>query len=71
MRAEDVDKDPGVDGVKIMRVPKKGGGQQKEMWISPRAKARVEAQRVKQLRSGVTETKAKMAAARKASIKKD
>jgi hypothetical protein len=69
MRAEELDKDTGFDAVKVVKVPKSGKGEQKEMWISPRIKARAEAQSATQLRQGVKQTSEQLAAARKASIK--
>ena len=70
IHAEDLDGTPGIDAVKVMRIPKKGKSGQKEMWISPHIKARAEAQAAKMLRDGVTKTKENLAAARKASVKK-
>ena len=70
IHAEDLDREPGIDGVKVMRIPKKGSSGQKEMWISPRIKARSEAQATSQLRAGVKKTEQSLAAARKASVAK-
>lgn len=71
MRAEDLDKAPDYDAVKVMRIPKKGtSGQQKEMWISPRLKARSEVQSASALRAGMKQTEQNLAAARKAKFKK-
>lgn len=66
IKAEDIDKLPDFDGVKIMRVPAKtGAGELKEMWISPRIKARAEVQSTAQVRAGVKQTKEQLATARR------
>ncbi len=70
VHAEDLDRTAGFEAVKVMRIPKKGKGGQKEMWVSPHIKARSEAQAAKSLRDGVTKTKESLAAARKASVRK-
>lgn len=68
MFAEELDKSGGVDAVKVLRIPKTGSGEQKEMWVSPRLKARSEAEAAKKVRTGVQQTKENLAAARKASL---
>ncbi len=69
-RAEELDKEAGIDAVKVMRIAKKGSGEQKEMWISPRLQARQAAQAANKLRAGVQKTKENLAAERKAGAKK-
>ena len=69
MFAEELDKKPDFDAVKILRIPTSGAGEQKEMWVSPRLKARMEAASAQKLRSGVQQTQDKLRAERKASIK--
>lgn len=69
MKAEDIDKQPDVDGVKIMKVPTKTGiGDPKEMWISPRIKARQAVKSEAQVRAGMKETKEQLAAARRQQV---
>jgi len=68
MFAEELDKSGDVDAVKVMKIPKTGSGEQKEMWVSPRLKARSEAEAAKKVRTGVKQTKENLAAARKASL---
>ena len=70
MKAESLDEDPGFEGVRIMKLPMKGAtnedGQpleEKEMWISPRLKARSVAQSAAKFRQGVKQTKDQLAAA--------
>jgi len=70
IEAENLDKTPGVDAVKVLRIPKKGTGEQKEMWISPRIQARSAAQAASQIRAGVQKTKENLAAMRKAEATK-
>jgi hypothetical protein len=70
LQAEDVDKTKGIDGTKILKLSKQTGAVEKEMWISPRVQARIDAARAKQLRAGVQKTQENLSAARKASIKK-
>lgn len=65
MKAEDLDKLPDFEAVKIMRLPKAGKEGQKEMWISPRLRARSEVKAASQLKAGVKQTKEKLAAERK------
>ena len=67
--AEELDKKPDFDAVKVMRIPASGRGEQKEMWVSPRLKARMEAATSQKLRSGVQQTQDKLRAERKASVK--
>lgn len=68
MFAEELDKSGDVDAVKVMRIPNTGSGTQKEMWVSPRLKARLDAEAAKKVRSGVQKTQENLAAARKASL---
>ena len=68
MFAEELDKSGDVDAVKVLKIPKKGSGEQKEMWVSPRLKARLDAEAATKVRWGVQQTKENLAAARKASI---
>ncbi|MBL4692351.1 MAG: hypothetical protein JKY92_03380 [Magnetovibrio sp.] len=70
MKAEEADTAPGIEGSKIVKISKSGAVPEKEMWISPRIKARAEADKAKQLRSGMQQTNANLAAARRAPIKK-
>lgn len=70
MKAEEADGSEGIDGSKIIKISKTGAVPEKEMWISPRIQARADAEKAKQLRSGIQETNANLAAARKASVKK-
>lgn len=74
IKAEDLDKEPEFEGVKVMRIPAKGQpGETKEMWVSPRFEAKSRAQAAAQVRAGAKETKERMAAAhaaRKAQGKK-
>jgi len=70
MKAEEVDLTPGIDGAKVVQICKKTGAETKEMWISPRVQARIDAARAKQLRAGVQKTNQNLSAARKASVKK-
>lgn len=65
IKAEDLDKTPDFEAVKIMRIPKTGKGDQKEMWVSPRLRARSEVKATSQLKAGVKQTKANLAAERK------
>jgi len=69
MYAEELDKKTDFDAVKIMRIPNSGSGEQKEMWVSPRLKARMEAATTQKLRSGVKQTKDNLRADRKATLK--
>ena len=68
--AEDLDKKPDFDAVKIARINKTTGKEDKEMWVSPRLKARLEAEAAKRVRAGVQQTQEKLRAERQASIKK-
>jgi len=68
MFAEELDKSGDVDAVKVLKIPKAGSGEQKEMWVSPRLKARSEAEAANKVRTGVQQTKENLAAARKASV---
>ncbi len=70
IKAEELDKESNFDAVKVMRIPKKGSGEQKEMWISPKLQARSAAQAATQLRAGVQKTKENLAAERKSIAKK-
>ena len=70
MQAEEADKAPGIDGAKIVRISKKSGAVDKEMWVSPRVQARVDAAKSKQLRAGIQKTNESLSAARKAPFKK-
>ena len=71
MKAETLDEDRTCEGVKIMKFPTKKGAtdadgqplEEKEMWISPRLKARVAAQSAAKFRAGVKQTKEQLAAA--------
>ena len=69
MKAEALDEDPAFGGAKIMRVPLKGAVDddgnplaEKEMWISPRLKARMSAAQATKFRQGVKQTKEQLAA---------
>ena len=68
--AEDLDKAAGVDAVKVIRIAKSGSGEQKEMWVSPRLKARMAAQNAEKLRAGLKKTKETLTAERKAEARK-
>jgi hypothetical protein len=68
--AEDLDKGTDFEAVKVMRIPAKGSGEQKEMWVSPRLQAKQAAQAANALRSGVQKTKENLKAEREASAKK-
>ncbi len=70
IKAEELDKEPGQDAVKVVRIPKSGTGAQKEMWISPRLQAKSAAQAASKMRAGVQATKENLAAERKAGVKK-
>jgi len=70
LKAEEVDKTKDIEGTKVLKLSKKTGACEKEMWISPRVQARFEAARAKQLRDGVQKTQQNLSAARKASVKK-
>jgi len=70
MKAEDLDKMPDFEAVKVLKIPKSGAGEQKEMWVSPRLAARTEVQAATKLREGVQKTKESLAASRKADTSK-
>ncbi len=69
MFAEELDKAPDFDAVKVLKIPNSGKGEQKEMWVSPRLKARMEAEASKKVRAGVQKTKDNLRAERMASVK--
>lgn len=69
MYAEELDKTPEFDAVKISKINKTTGTEDKEMWVSPRLKARQDAEAAKRVRSGVQETADKLRAQRKAAAK--
>lgn len=68
--AEDLDKSPDFEAVKVIRIPKSGSGDQKEMWVSPSLQARLQARQAAKLRAGVQKTKENLAAVRKADANK-
>ena len=70
MRAEELDKSPDFDGVKVLRIHKSGKGEQKEMWVSSRAEARAEALKANMVTQGAKKSKENLAAAARASVKK-
>lgn len=65
--AEEVDKNPGFDGVKILRLPKdlKSSTPPKEMWISPRFEAQKKAREAKMVLDGAKKSQKDLAAARR------
>ena len=67
--AEDLDKKPDFDAVKIARINKTTAQEDKEMWVSPRLKARQDAEAAKRVRQGVQQTQDNLRAERKASTK--
>lgn len=70
IRAEELDKSPDFDGVKVMRIPLSGKGEQKEMWVSSRAEARAKAAQANQVIAGAKKSKENLAAAVRSSVKK-
>lgn len=54
-RAEELDRSPDYEAVKVLRVAK-GTGEQKELWVSSRLEARSNAQKANQLSRGVAQT---------------
>ena len=63
--AEELDKTPDFDAVKVVRISKTDASVQKEMWVSPRLKARTKAQEANKLRDGLKKTQENLAADRK------
>ena len=70
LQAEELDKSSDFDGVKVMRIPKKGSVGQKEMWVSSRLAARAEAQKANQVTAGAKKSTENLASARRASVTK-
>ena len=70
IRAEELDKDPAYDGVKVLRIAKSGKGEQKEMWVSSRAEARQKAAQANQVTQGAKQSKENLAAAARQAAKK-
>lgn len=68
--AEELDSDPAIEAVKVVRIEKSGSGEQKEMWVSPCLQARLAAQQSAKLRAGVQATKENLSAERKAAARK-
>lgn len=70
IRAEELDKSPEFDGVKVLRVPKSGNGEQKEMWVSSKAAARAEAAKANMVTAGAKKSKEQLAAAARQAAQK-
>lgn len=70
MKAEELDKNPEYDGVKVLRIANNGKGEQKEMWVSDKAAARAQAAKANQVTQGAKQSKENLAAAAKAAVKK-
>lgn len=70
LRAEELDKGSDFDGVKVMRIPMSGKGEQKEMWVSSRAEARAKALQANQVIAGAKKSKENLAAAVRSSVVK-
>ena len=70
MKAEDLDKMPDFEAVKVIKIHKSGAGEQKEMWISPRLAARSQVQATTKLWAGLQKTKGNLAASGKAGASK-
>lgn len=64
--AEELDKTPDYEGVKVLRIHRSGKGEQKEMWVSNRAEARAEALKANSVTAGAKQSTANLAAARRA-----
>ena len=54
MKAEELDKE--FDGVKVIRIPKSGKGEQKELWFSSKLKDKAEAAKAANLSKGMKES---------------
>jgi len=73
VKAEGLDGMPEFEAVKVMKIPASGGGEQKEMWISPHLKALSDARAATQLQAGAKQSKQQLEsdyAERKAMAKK-
>lgn len=70
LKAEEMDKEPGSDGVKLVKITAKNPAEQAEVWISPHLTAAAKAQSSTQVRKGAQATKQNLAAAHAAAHKK-
>lgn len=59
-QAEQLDKSPDYKSVKVVRIANRSG-EQKEIWVSSREQARIDAQLANQLSKGVAQTAAQFA----------
>jgi hypothetical protein len=57
LEAEELDKMPEFETVKVLKIPSSGGGEQKEMWISPHVKALSDAKAATQLHADAKQSK--------------